>query len=117
MASGGPRRYAPPVERDDRHELAEARSLALHRVVAERLKGDPAVLDRAKQRIDEWLRLGQPHPEYALAWRDLLTGPLDALLAVLTDGSERARSLRQVTPFAGVVSPRERWALWRETRP
>ena len=104
------------MDRDDRHELAEARSLALHRVVAERLRRDPAVLARAKARVDDWLRRGQPHVEYARAWQSLLSGSMDELVALLVDGSERARALRQVTPFAGVVNPRERWALWRETR-
>jgi hypothetical protein len=26
------------------------------------------------------------------------------------------RALRQCTPFAGVVDPRTRWRIWRETR-
>jgi hypothetical protein len=31
----------------------------------------------------------------------------------LIDESERAKTLRQSTPFAGYISPQERWAIWR----
>lgn len=29
---------------------------------------------------------------------------------------EEARELRQSSPFAGALSPRERWRIWREVR-
>jgi hypothetical protein len=35
---------------------------------------------------------------------------------VLTERSERAAELRQSSPFAGVLSPAERWHIWRLTR-
>jgi len=38
------------------------------------------------------------------------------LLAVLQADTDDARALRQATPFAGVVEPRERWRIWREVR-
>lgn len=51
---------------------------------------------------------------HALAWSVLLEGPRAALVEVLTGDFERARELRQSTPFVGVLEPRERWALWAE---
>jgi hypothetical protein len=35
------------------------------------------------------------------------------LCAALVDRSEEARGLRQVSPFAGVIDPRTRWAIHR----
>ncbi len=105
------------MTRDSRHELAEARSLALHETVARRIADDPTVLARARERVLGWIAAGQPHAEFAEAWLALLDGPSESLLSVLTGRSEQAIELRQVSPFAGVVPPRERWALWRATRP
>jgi len=100
----------------DAHRLAEERSLALHREVAVMLRRDPARIRDARDRVRSWLADGSVAEPYARAWSDLLEGPLDALLAVLHDEGERARALRQVTPFAGCVDPRTRWRIWREVR-
>jgi len=98
------------------HHLAEQRSLAYHRLVAARLEADPAVLDAARRRVAAWVAAGTPHPHYAEAWSAILALPLPDLLARLLDPGPEACALRQVTPFAGVVDPRARWALWREVR-
>ena len=94
------------------HRLAEVRSLAYHRAVAERLAREPAILERARARVRGWLR-STPAPHYAVAWNELLSRPLDEIGEFLNDDGERARELRQSTPFAGVLDPRERWRLWR----
>ena len=98
------------------HELAEERSLAIHRVVADRLRQDPRLVDAARTRVAGWLDDGSVHAVYAEAWRELLSGPIERLLETLIDPSERARALRQCSPFAGVVDPRTRWRIWREVR-
>ncbi len=98
------------------HQLAEARSLEYHRRVAERLRSDPAVLERALARVRGWLLVAQPSPEYARAWLEVLERPVEEIAAFLVDDSERARALRQVTPFAGEIDPRERWRIWRRVR-
>ena len=96
------------------HRRAERRSLRYHRAIAERIASDPSIVSRALARAEAWLAEGSTHPEYARGWRELLAGPRDALLAFLLDPSERARAHRQVSPFAFVLSPRERWKLWAE---
>jgi hypothetical protein len=100
----------------DGHELADARSLALHREVVERLALDPALIGRARDRVRRWIEDGSVPKPYARAWADLLELPFDDLRAAMLDEGERSRALRQVTPFAGFVDPRTRWRIWRETR-
>lgn len=100
----------------NRHELAEERGLALHREVGRRLLGDPAVLAGARRRVEGWLQGGTVHAAYASAWREILEAPAAEIARLLEDPGERARALRQVTPFAGVVPARERWRIWDEVR-
>jgi hypothetical protein len=95
------------------HAEIERRSLALHAAVAEKLAQDPAQLEAARGRVETWLREGSAHPEYARAWHNALSGPLEELLELLVDPGERAAALRQVSPFAGVLDPRERWEILR----
>jgi hypothetical protein len=91
-------------------------SIALHRAVGDRLREDPALIDRARERVDAWLAEGLIHQVYGEAWQRLLRGPLDRLLALLTQDDDDARTLRQCSPFAGVLDPRTRWRIWREGR-
>ena len=100
----------------DMHRLAEERSLAYHRVIAARLGEDPTVLEQARARVREWVAVPGPVPHYARAWAALLGRPVAEIVTFLTDPGERARELRQSTPFAGVIPPRERWGIWRAVR-
>jgi hypothetical protein len=98
----------------DPHRLAELRSLAYHRAVAERL-GDPRVVESARARVGQWLERGHM-PSYAAAWQRLLEGPVEELRAALEADSETSRALRQASPFAGAIDARERWRIWAQVR-
>ncbi len=93
----------------------ERRSLALHAAIAEHLRAHPeTTLARARANL---ARMRERHPgaiQLLREWKVLLDRPIDALLPVLTDLSEWARALRHVTPFAGVLSARERTAVYRD---
>jgi len=52
-------------------------------------------------------------PHYCHGWRRLLDGPKTDLVAFLISDSQEARDYRQASPFAGALSARERWDLWR----
>lgn len=106
----------------DAQRRIEARILAQHRVIAERLRARPrAVLALARANLERWSGnyRDEPVPAWLSEWRGLLEGPLPELLELLTAGSEDAVRLRSSSPFAGVLSARERWqileALDRET--
>lgn len=95
---------------------ATERSLALHRAVAERVRTDPAVLERARARVATWLRDGTVHREWAEAWRQILEADAEGCARALVERSERMDDLRQVSPFAGALDPRERWGILRRSR-
>jgi hypothetical protein len=100
----------------DFHRLALARTLQAHRVLAERIGNDPSILVHAGITLDRWIEEERIHPEYAARWRVLLDGPSELLLQAMMEDSEASRDLRQTSPFAGCLSPRERWKVWKESR-
>lgn len=101
---------------DGLHALAEDASLELHRAVAQRLLAEPALIERARRRVSDWLRDGSVARTYAEAWQSVLAAPVEDVARVLTDPGERARQLRQNSPFAGFLEPRKRWPIWRRAR-
>ena len=104
------------VRRVNLHRLAEERSLAYHRIVAQRLERDSAILDAARALANLWIERGGRSVGYAKAWREALNRPLAEIIALLEEDSEHARTLRQSSPFAGALTPAERWSVWRSTR-
>ena len=99
----------------DLHRLAEERSLAFHRVVASRLLQDPTILETARVRVKEWAA-SMPERPFVQAWAKILGGDPRSVASFMVERSERATELRQSSPFAGVLTPRERWQIWEETR-
>ena len=97
----------------DLHRLAEKRSIAYHRLIAERIRRDPTILDGARARVRSWISASAAVPFYARKWHEVLSHDVDAIVALLVEDSELARELRQSTPFAGALSPAERWEIWR----
>ena len=98
------------------HQLAEERSLALHREVARRLQDRPELLDTARERVRSWLETGCVSRYWAEAWNEALDGTLDEVIARITGLSQHARDLRQASPFAGALDPRVRWEILRRLR-
>ncbi len=97
------------------HRLIDERSLAFSRLIACKLRADPALAQRAGGNLERWLRDCSERSRPALLeWQALLAGPLDELLSVLASPEERAVRLRQSNPFAGLLTPNERWAILRD---
>jgi hypothetical protein len=101
--------FPPAMTREDR------RSLALHRAIADHLKAHPVeTLDRARRNL-ETMRTPNPQAaELITEWDDILTRPVEVIVTAMLDPSLRARDLRKVTPFAGVLEPHERTRVYRE---
>ena len=72
------------------------------------------MLEPAHVRVAEWRQTGATHDAYREAWQSILAQGLSAVLDVLEDGGERGQALRQASPFAYVIPPRERWRVLRE---
>lgn len=95
------------------HRKQDLMSLAYHREVARRLLRDANVRRSAIARLARWQRQGAIHRHYASRWSELLGLPDEELAGHLVRDDEDMQTLRQTSPFAGTLSPRERWALRR----
>ncbi len=99
------------------HRLLDARSLAMHCLIAAKIARDPGLLDLARRNLDRWLRSrAGDAPRALLEWRAILARPWSEIAAILTDPSEDAARLRQSAPFAGILSPSERRRVYEAFR-
>lgn len=92
------------------HQELDLRSLAMHRLVAARIRDNPVLLERVKGTLVRWRSLVDVNTvPYLDAWEHLVDQGVEACLAVATEDSERAAALRQSSPFTGILSNQERW--------
>lgn len=107
-----------PTSRNTRtHADAERFSRALHDDIAQRLRTEPDLIDRARANIAHWeAMMGHAAPRDLEVWRDILNQGIEAIIRVLTARDATSDRLRQSSPFAGVVPHHRRWELLRESR-
>lgn len=100
------------------HEDIDSRSLALHRLVAAKVRLDASLLDRARETLVRWQGMASPRTHgYLDAWRQLLDQDIEHCLEVATAPTEYGNALRQASPLACLLSSKERFAFlkqWKE---
>lgn len=109
----------PGYVRSVSHELIDETSLEFGRRVAVRLRQQPELLRIAHENFARWTTLNANASSllrcYA-EWREILNLPLEEICDILSSDSEKARRLRQNSPFAGLLSAREVWELKQRFR-
>jgi transcriptional regulator with XRE-family HTH domain len=103
--------YVPRMTREDR------RSLAYHRTVAQKIATHPyVILKHAKQTLKK-MRCRHPTAKALFdRWYIWLRLPTDDLITKILDPGLTARDMRQVTPFAGILTPQERTKILKRFR-
>lgn len=100
-----------------KHRIIEARSLAMHCLAAQKIARNPALLAQVRQMLSTWRsRYGSATPRALDEWEAILRLPWPQIAAFMTDPGERAARLRQSSPFAGVLSARERERVYAAFR-
>lgn len=95
------------------HRLLEARSLAMHSVIAQKLERDPHLLEVPRNNLNRWRsRWGAQTPRWFEEWSQIMARPWREIAALITEPSENAARLRQSSPFAGVLTPQERKRIY-----
>lgn len=100
-------------------DLASRRSLALHREVVSLVRRDPESVRR--QGRANLARLRSAHPDgwsdrWFDEWEGLLDGPVEELIAALSDPTDAGVDRRQASPLATLLPAEVRWRVIRETR-
>lgn len=94
------------------HRRLELRSLSMHRAIAAKLRAQPDLVRIARDNLDRWaLSAGRSTP-YLEEWRRILDLPAGEVASLIEEDSERMTALRQSSPFAGVLTPKERWRIY-----
>lgn len=99
------------------HRLLEARSLAMHAVIARKIERDPKLLLIARGNIERWhARRGEQSPAWLSEWQEILNRPWEYIAALITEPSENGARLRQSSPFAGILTHQERRRIYEAFR-
>ena len=95
----------------------QERSLFLHGAVARELRARRTeVIEIARRNISR-MRSVNPHAWRLLDdWDRILNGSTSQIVAFMLDPGEHGRDLRQVSPFAGVLTPAQRVAVYSSFR-
>ena len=101
------------------HRLLEARSLAMHAVIAQKIDRDPKLLDVPRNNLKRWNARWDneaPAPKWYGEWRAIMKLPWLEIAAIITEPSEQGARLRQSSPFAGILSAAERKRIYEAFR-
>jgi hypothetical protein len=96
------------------HQQIDERSLAMVRAIVEKIDHDPekSGLARARATCERWYRV-RPSPAIK-EWLQILDRSWEQIREVLLDPSQEGQRLRQSDPFCGILTPQERWKIYRE---
>ena len=97
------------------HQDIDRRSLEMVRRIVAKIDADPERhgLEHAKRVCDRWVAQGIAS---ACEWQRLLQKPWEDVRAILLDESDEGQRLRQTDPFCGILTPAERWEIYRKAR-
>ena len=114
-------RHWEPVDGDLRqfsgHRILDARSLAMHCKIAQKISRDPKLLDKARTNLERWLAKSErPHPGYLGEWREVLARPWPEIAELMTSMNDEATRLRSSSPFAGILTAEERDQIYAAFR-
>lgn len=85
-----------------------ARSLELHRRVAEKIRQPPELFNKAFENIARWrVTTSASTMPYLDEWQHILEQGMEVALAKAVEDSEHAACLRRPTPFSGILSNEE----------
>jgi hypothetical protein len=108
-------RYRPQAYAD--HQRLDARSLAMHCLVARKLLANQAIIAQARITLARWkVRAANPAPSYFLEWERILGGSPEEIAGFLASMRDDATRLRQSSPFTKLLTPGERARIYAAFR-
>lgn len=103
------------------HDLIDKRSLELHRLVAEKIRQQPELMEFVLGRLNRSIsepRLSESCKDRLREWQTILTRhTLPEVLDIMTEDSHEGQRLRHSTPFSGILTQSERLEVFRRYEP
>jgi len=89
----------------------------MHCTIAQKISQDRSLLDKAKANLSRWnAKYDGAKPRYLKEWQQILDKPWLTIAEIMTSMSEDATRLRSSSPFAGILSKRERDQIYAAFR-
>ncbi|MBY0312511.1 MAG: hypothetical protein K2W85_10600 [Phycisphaerales bacterium] len=101
------------------HADIDRASLELARAIAARIDADPSLVSIARENLSRWKTRNADAPSLIQCyeeWERILDCGWDHARGALLAETEEGQRLRQNSPFPGILSPREVWAIKRACR-
>lgn len=101
------------------HEDIDRASLELARAIVTRIDADPSLMSVARENLARWKTRNADAPSLIQCyeeWEHILDRGWDHARSVLLAETDEGQRLRQSSPFPGILSPREVWAIKRACR-
>jgi hypothetical protein len=97
------------------HQQIDRRSLEMVRRIVAKIDADPERrgFDHAKSVCERWIARGDVS---ARDWRTILQQPWEEVRPILLQENDGSQRLRQTDPFCGILTPQERWEIYREAQ-
>jgi len=93
------------------HKRLEERSIALHREIAKRVRANPELIVMVRKNLEQWIEKSGEIPVWN-EWNKILGKSMDEIIGLMVSPGEKARQLRQSSPFCGILTPKERWKIY-----
>ena len=99
------------------HRMLDARSLAMHCMIAQKIEKHRELLIVARQNLANWSNksIGKK-PEYLKEWEGILDKPWPEIAELITSMSDEGTRLRSSSPFAGILDDKERKRIYAAFR-
>lgn len=106
------------------HRDLDLKSLALHKLVVQKIRANPSLISKARDTLERMAAQYDGAPRtYTEEWIAVLEQGIEVALAIATADTERGQVMRSASPFAGILTEKERlyflkaWAARRAADP
>ena len=90
------------------HQWIDLVDLAMHRAMARKIRREPKLFKLAR-----WEKSKRACPPPLREWKEILrNNDMETVLRIATRADEHGDRLRQTSPFCGILTDREREAIW-----
>ena len=99
------------------HPHIDARSLAMARIIVERIDADRTLVEVAHRNLENEERRRGQLSRASREWKEILTRPWAQVREILLEESDKGQRLRSSKPFSGIVTEEERLKIIRRFPP